>query len=323
VQPRFDDLVVATHGRGVWVLDDIRALQEWKPQIRSERAHLFTPGDAYRWNAGRSTWATGEGAGDNPPGDADVTFYLGTLPDKKHPAKIEILDDSAVVRTITVEHPVVGMNRVWWDLNYDTIKLVPNYNAQSNGFAGPQALPGTYTVRLIANGVQQDAPLHVLADPRTPATLAEMRDAFALTMQLRDAFTRTGKEIEALRALQDGLGKAAKLARATDTRQAIADLQQGTAAALAALYIGDAQSFEDSLREPSRLYERIASLASVSVGNDYAPTQGQRDLAASLHTELTKAIASDDALFGSRLQSLNALLQRDRLTAISVKRDGS
>lgn len=322
VQPHFDDLVVATHGRGVWVLDDIRALQEWKPQIQSERAHLFTPGDAYRWNAGRGTWATSEGAGDNPPGDADVTFYLGGMPDKKHPAKIEILDGSAVIRTVTVEHPVIGMNRIWWDLNYDTVKLVPNYNAQSSGFSGPQALPGTYTVRLVANGITQEAPLHVLADPRTPATPAEMRDAFALTMQLRDAFTRTGKEIEALRTLQDKLGTASKLARSGDTRQAIAAMQQGTTTALAGLYISDAQTFEDVLREPSRLYERIASLAGALAGNDYAPTQGQRDLAASLQTQLTQAVASDDPLFGTRLQSLNALLRRDRLAPVSVKRDG-
>ncbi|HEY1977646.1 MAG TPA: hypothetical protein VGG89_13925 [Candidatus Baltobacteraceae bacterium] len=321
VQPRFDDLVVATHGRGVWILDDIRALQEWKPQIVSERAHLFTPGNAYRWNGTRGTWATGEGAGDNPPGLGDVTFYLGVMPEKKHPAKVEILDGSTVIRSINVEHPVVGMNRVWWDLMYDTVPLVADYHAQQGGFTGPQALPGDYTVRLIANGTQQDAPLHVLADPHTPATVAEMRDAFALAMQLRDGFTRTGKEIEALRALQKKLAQTAKLARASDTRHAIVQMQQTATAALAGLYIADAQSSEDTLREPSRLYERIPSLASSMIGNDYAPTQGQRELAVSLQTDLKEAIASDDSLFGASLQSLNALLQRDRLTPISLKRN--
>ncbi len=320
VQPRFDDLVVATHGRGVWILDDIGALQDWKPQIASERAHLFAPRDAYRWNASRGTWATNEGAGDNPPGDADVTVYLGVLPPKKNPAKIEILDGSTVIRTITLEHPVAGVNRVWWDLMYDTVGLVRDYHAQQNGFAGPQALPGTYTVRLIANGKQEDAPLRVLPDPRTPATLADMREAFALTVQLRDEFTRTGKEIEALRALHVALGKSDKLAAASDTRQAIAEMQQATTAALAGLYIGNAQTWEDTLREPSRLYERIAGLAGGLIGGDYPPTQGQRDLAASLQTELGQAIAADDSLFGTRLQSLNALLQRDRLAPISVKR---
>jgi hypothetical protein len=320
VQPRFDDLVVATHGRGVWILDDIAALEDWTSQVASQRAHLFAPRDAYRWNSSLGTWATGEGAGDNPPDDADVTFYLSSLPPKKNPAKIEILDGSTVIRTVTIDHPTLGLNRVWWDLNYDSVPLVTNYHAQQSGFMGPQVLPGAYTVRLIANGTQQDIPLRVLADPRTPATLAEMHEAFTLTLQLRAEFMRTGSEIRALRTLAEALEKAAQSARANDTRQAIAQMQQTTAAALAGLYIADAQSSEDVLREPPRLYERIANLAGGLTGNDYAPTKGQRDLAASIQTDFARAIAADDALFGARLQALDALLQRDRLSAISVTR---
>jgi hypothetical protein len=312
--------VVATHGRGVWILDDIGALQAWNPQIASERAHIFEPRDAYRWNSSRATWATGEGAGANATDDAGVTFYLSALPPKKSPAKVEILEGTTVVRTIAVEHPVVGVNRMWWDPNYDTVALIADYHAQRSGFTGPQLLPGSYTVRLIANGTQQDAPLRVLPDPRTPATPAEMREAFKLVLQLRAEFTRTGKEIQALRALQGALEKAGRPARANDTRQAIADAQQTTAAALAALYIADAQSWEDTLREPPRLYERIASLAGGLSGSDYPPTKGQVELAASIQADLTQAIAADDALFGARLQSLNTLLQRDRISPISVTR---
>jgi hypothetical protein len=160
----------------------------------------------------------------------------------------------------------------------------------------------------------------VLPDPRTPGTLADMRAAFVLMMQLRADFTRTGKEIQALRALQDQLVKASNLAAASDTRQAIGQMQQSTVAALAGLYISDAQSWEDTLREAGRLYERIASLANSISGSDYGPTQGQRDLAASIQTDFAQAIAADDALFGARLQSLDTLLRRDRLAPIAVTR---
>jgi hypothetical protein len=320
VQPRFNDLVVATHGRGVWILDDIGALQAWNAQVAAERAHIFAPRDAYRWNSTRTTWATNEGAGANPSDLTDVTFYLAALPPKKNPAKVEILEGATVVRTITVDHPVVGVNRVWWDLNYDTVPLIADYHAQPSGFTGPQVLPGTYTVRIVAGGTQGDAPLRVLPDPRTPTTLAQMRESFDLTMQLRAEFSRTGKEIQALRALQDGLAKAAKPARSRDTQQAIAQMQQTTSTALAGLYIADAQSWEDTLREPPQLYERIANLGGGLNGSDYAPTQGQRDLAAAIQTDFTQAIAADDTLFGARLQALNALLQRDHLSPISVSR---
>ncbi len=316
VQPRFDDLVVATHGRGVWILDDISALQQWTAQTASERAHLFTPRDAYRWNSSRGTWATGDGAGENPPGDADITFYLGTLPSKKHPAKVQILDGPTVIRTITVKHPLIGVNRVWWDLMYQTVPLVSNYHAQQGGFIGPQALPGTYTVRLIASGTQQDATLHVLADPRSPATLAQMRQAFALMMQLRADFTKTGKQIDSLRTLDRALVAKAKLARSVDTRHAIAAMQRSVGKALDALYIPSAQTWEDTLRLPSRLYERIAGDAGGIGGSDYAPTAAQTALADELHAELQKAVAADEPLFTTRLHALNVLLRRDRLAPV-------
>ncbi|HVA28940.1 MAG TPA: hypothetical protein VNF68_12225, partial [Candidatus Baltobacteraceae bacterium] len=320
VQPRFDDLVVAVHGRGVWILDDISALQAWKPGIAAKPAYLFPVRDAYRWNASWGTWVTGEGGGNNPPGDADITFFLHNAPSKKTLLKLQIFDGTTLVRTLDVKAPVAGLNRVWWDLTYDTVKLVPNYHAMQTGFLGPQVLPGTYTVRLSLDGKTQDRTLTVLPDPKTPGNAADMRAAFDLAFALRGDFTRAGNEIVALRALDAALARSRAKATHPDTTAAIASLRSSVATSLDALYLSNAQTWEDTLRHPVGLYERLSNLAQGLVGNDYPPTAGQSTLAVEIEGQLATLLASDDALFAARLTQLNALLKRDGVATISVKR---
>jgi len=100
----------------------------------------------------------------------------------------------------------------------------------------------------------------------------------------------------------------------------LASLRAAAVATLGALCIQDAQNSEDTLREPSRLYERISNAAQGLIGNDYPPTQGQALLAAQVDSQLATLLASDDELFGARLAGLNVLLKRDGLTPIQVKR---
>jgi photosystem II stability/assembly factor-like uncharacterized protein len=320
VQPQFDDLVVALHGRGVWILDDISALQAWTPDVAAKPSYLFPVRNAYRWNASWGTWATDEGGGENPPGDADITFYLKDKPAKKSPVTLQVFDGTTLVRTLAVNHPVSGLNRVWWDLNYDTVKLVPKYHGLADGFIGPQVLPGTYTVRLTVSGKTQDRSIAILPDPKTPGTAADMRAAFDLALKLRADFSRAGNEIVSLRALNAALGNAQLRSSHTDTVAAVKALQAASDTSLSALYIAAAQNPTDELRNPPGLYERISNAAQGLIGNDYAPTDGQAQLSALIDSQLATLIAADDDLFGARLTQLNVLLKRDGLTPIQVKR---
>ena len=320
VQPKFDDLVVAVHGRGVWILDDVSPLQQWSSAIGNSSAYLFPVRDAYRWNATWGTWVTGEGAGDNPKGDAVINVYLHDVPAKKSPkAKVQIYDGTTLVRTIPIDKPKAGINRVWWDLTYQTIDTVPNYHATQTGFVGPQVVPGTYTVRLVAGGKTLDQPIKVLADPKTPGTQADMQAAFALSMRMRSDYERAGKEIVALRSFSASLAKTAPAVRShPDAAAALAALQTATDKALGTIYIANAQSWEDALRTGPGLYERIQNAGGQVVGNDYPPTAGQTALADEVDGQLKALLAGDDTIFGSQLSALNALLKRDNVPVITV-----
>ncbi len=320
IQPQFDDLVVATHGRGIWVLDDISAIQRFTPQVEAQQAYLFPARPAYRWQASYSTWVTGEGGGDNPEGIADINFYLHDAPAKNKPVRIEIYDGPELMRTLKVEHAVAGMNRVWWDLSYDPVETVPDYRTTQQGFLGPLVVPGTYTVRLSGAGSPQDRTITVLADPKSPATAAEMQAQLVLVKRLRGDYKAAGEEIVALRALRNGAKKA--LSQRNESAAAatsLNDLNERATAVLAKLFQNDTQSWEDTLRVPVKLYERLNSLGGAVQSGDYAPTAAEVALAKQLEDELRPALSEGNALFGTPRKAANALLARDHLPAITVQ----
>jgi photosystem II stability/assembly factor-like uncharacterized protein len=321
VQKRFNDLVVALHGRGVWILDDLAPLQQWSSNVTSSPAYLFAPRAAYRFNASWGTWATGEGAGDNPQAPAVITFYLAKTPAKKSLPKLQILSGAQVVRTLDIDHPTAGMNRVWWDLNYDDVKAIPNYHAMRSAAAGPQAVPGTYTVRLAYSGTNYDREIKVLPDPKTPATQADMQASFDLALSLRNDIRHLGNDIVALRSLNESLDKTApKAASHPNVAAAVNALNASVRDALGEMYISQATNFEDTLRYGPKLYERLSNAQGGLLGVDYAPTAGQAALAAELQAKAKSQFAADDEMLGSKLTDLNALLKSAGVAPIAVKR---
>jgi photosystem II stability/assembly factor-like uncharacterized protein len=150
VHPRDQDLVLATHGRSFFVLDDITALQQLSTAVLAKNEHLFRPRGAILWDEDKRSW---HGGGDevwrarNPP-DTILTYYLKAA--ASGPVKVQIADlDGKVIREIDgVGQP--GIHRAPWDLKSATDARVA---------------PGTYTVRLAANGRMTSASIDVAADP--------------------------------------------------------------------------------------------------------------------------------------------------------------
>ena len=209
IQPHFHDLVVATYGRGFYVLDDLTTLREWD-HVQGKNAVLFPIRPAYRFRSrqdGMAADANSAVEGENPPYGADINFYL-----KQAPKQIEIAilgPNNEVVRTLRPEpkptgDPEVddynklidggfkaqaGLNRIWWDLRFDPltpVKLRTSPPGEPWVRAGkadyrplvmwtslafpPRVVPGKYTVRLTVDGESLTQPLEILRDPHTLGT---------------------------------------------------------------------------------------------------------------------------------------------------------
>lgn len=228
-----NDLVVATHGRSFWILDDISPLRELTPQIASAPAHLFKPAAAMRIraNTNHDTPLPPEvPAGENPPAGAVFYYYLKSASQTE--VKLEILDErgqlvraySSNDKTLTPAVPPpfpnywfrapeqvstqAGMHRLVWDLRYTQPVFVSALGrsaqySMSTVFGqnvprepqGPYALPGNYQVRLTVDGKSHSQPFKLVMDPRVQASRADLQKQFALEMRLVEALHRADQAL--------------------------------------------------------------------------------------------------------------------------------
>jgi photosystem II stability/assembly factor-like uncharacterized protein len=267
VQRRFDDLVVGTHGRGIWILDDLHPLQEMNAAVRASLLTLFTLRDAYRFRLSSSQAVTSVW-GDNPEYGADINFWLGSVPSGK--VEVQVLDGSSVIRTIAVKKPVAGINRVWWNLRYDAIKPADDYVPWHDaGFRGPLAIPGTYTVRVIAGTRGAEGKLRLHKDPRSPASASALQAQLAFLLRVRSDLIALTGTIDRLRAA----------AKNDPSKAVVID------ALLHEIYNPEVTQSEDALRFPERVYGKLSFLASDVASADAAPTQSEYAVLAALERE--------------------------------------
>jgi hypothetical protein len=155
VQPRDQDLVLATHGRSFYILDDISPLQQLTDEILAQNEHLFRPRPAILWDEDKLTW---HGGGDemfrakNPP-NAILSYYLKSA--ASGAVNLQIVDGTGTVVKELEGARDAGIHRVAWDLHQTEQARVA---------------PGTYRVRLTANGRTATEPLDVRVDPKQEAS---------------------------------------------------------------------------------------------------------------------------------------------------------
>lgn len=169
VHPREQDLVLATHGRSFYILDDITPLQQLSADVLAKHEHLFRPRPAVLWSDDRTAFHGGADdlfRAKNPP-DAIISYYLGAPASGS--VQIQIADaGGAVVRELDGSHDE-GIHRVAWDLRtlpqqtFDPPPPLQLYLAKPP--VGPRIEPGDYIVRLIVNGRTLTVPLRVEIDP--------------------------------------------------------------------------------------------------------------------------------------------------------------
>jgi photosystem II stability/assembly factor-like uncharacterized protein len=199
IHPRDNDLVLATHGRGVWILDDVSAIQQLTPAVMSEAAHLFAPRAAAEIRYFNPKAHTGDMVfrGQNPAAGALIDYYLQSAGGD---VAVSILDGSGTVVARVDATKNAGLNRVVWNLRHEPLPAGPA-GEESGGRAapmpGPFVMPGEYAVRLTAGGKSQDQKLQVLEDPRVQVTAADRQawtdTQLALASMYREATELVGK----------------------------------------------------------------------------------------------------------------------------------
>jgi hypothetical protein len=355
VQPHFNDLVVATYGRGFWILDDITALRGLDNEITNKDAHFFKPRVAYRFRDAEGVFAVAydPSAGFNPPYGASLNYWLKTGTDSvvKDSAGVQTIKRDSVTITIadangvtvrTMKGPTyAGLNRVYWNLRGDAtpqgkLRTPPLYadwmpvglegrNTPSFGRIALLVPPGMYTVTIDARGQKLSQPLEVRKDPQSGGSDDGVLAASELVRSIQRDMTDVVQMVNSLELTRGRLkslgtvigADSAKVEQRKDLRTALDSLD-------ARLERLEEKMFQrritgrgqDDVRWSPVLAEQLEYLAGSVGGSDYAPTGSQRDVAKLLHDRAVAVRAEYIEVTRRELPPFNEMLKRAGLDVI-------
>jgi photosystem II stability/assembly factor-like uncharacterized protein len=331
VQEHFNDLVIATYGRGFWILDDISPLRTVSATTAAAPAHFFAPRAAYRFMNAEAPFADYDdpSQGSNPPYGASLHFSLREA--SADSVTFTVADAGGMQVRQFKAAGKAGMNRVWWDLRTDQTKQVmlradnpyspetryPASGKESPSFGRFSALvpPGRYTITMSAAGQRLSQPIEVRRDPKSGAADAEiMAQTAAVTEVVKDlnaasemvnALEVVRAQLATIKATLPSDSTTVALRRSTDSMSAHVQAVEELLTQLRTTGRG-----QDLIRHPFRLGEQLVYLAGSLTQSDYAPTEAQREVQGVLRTQLQRARERFDAVMGAELSAYRELLRK-------------
>ena len=265
IQPRENDLVLGTHGRGIWIVDDITPLRALTADLLKQEASFVSARPVQQRIEANGGWANGAATfvGDNPPEAAVITYYQRT----RHlfgKLKIEILDPSGRVVDELPASKRPGLNRVIWSMREKPPRVPPAAQIANAGTRGPRLLPGTYTVRMTKNGKAIETKLVVGLDRRVKFNETDRKAQYDAAMKVHALFGDESAVMDRILNLRGNLAKSTEALPEGDAlRQTIADFDKKVDVVrkqIVATTEGGAITGEERLREHTdQLYGAILS----------------------------------------------------------------
>src|SRR3984893_7179712 len=337
-----DDLVVATHGRSFWVLDDLTPIRQVNAQSAQADTILYQPQTALRLHY-PTEFDKRQPVGDNPPPGAIIDYYLKSAP--KDEMTLDILDaQRKTVRHLSskekkdegeqppewpdrVERAKTipaneGMNRFAWDLRYDDPIQIPGAFYCGPGPKGPLALPGDYQAKLTVAGKTQAAPLHLAIDPRTKGAEDALQKQFTLSMQVNDRISQLHQAVNEIREVKsqiknlhsrfgDDQRLKTALVAADDLDKKMSDVERQ-------LVQVDMKGSEGNLAFPNMLNERFDSFSHFIDGGDTEPTKPQLEVFQMLSGQLDEQLKKWTQIKSDDVPKISASIKQVDLPALII-----
>jgi len=316
IPEHYNDLVVGTYGRGIWILDDITPIQQFEPAVAEKEIHLFKPRDAYRFQPVTMTmqFFPEASSGSDPQYGASLHYWMKEV---KEDAKVSIAITNATGDTVrTLEQkPKAGLNRAFWDLRGEsTEKIVmrtkPRYadwfpmkedrtrDAVSNPGTQFSLLlpPGDYQVHLMAGDQTFSQPLEVLKDPNSEGAVSDIAVQHEFLTKVYEDMNKvatTINEMERLRRQlldQKDMMKAA--GKKTSEIEAVQELHDGIMKLEEELIqLNTTGKGQDMVRFPIKLVGKYVYLGTSAAIGDFPPSESFQEVYEMLHEKLNGVLA--------------------------------
>ncbi|MDT0630173.1 glycosyl hydrolase [Rubrivirga sp. S365] len=325
---RQGELVVATQGRSFWVLDDLTPLYQINSAVAEADVWLFQPKSTYRVDGYRSTDT--RAAGTNPEPGVTIHYRLAEAPDSTETVALRILDrDGETVQTFTsdaeddgLQMPTkVGMNRVVWGRRYPDAARFDGMIFWGGGLSGPEAVPGTYTARLIVGEDSLERPFEIRLDPRSSATPADLEAQFVFLREVRDKVTEVNESVGRVRDLRNQvnayLERLPVQATGADTVRAAGEsLVERMTAVEEALYETRSQSRQDPLNYGINLGNELSALGGTVAAGDFRPTDQAYAYRDEVMAEIEAELVTLRQILDRDVPAFNALVREQALPVI-------
>ena len=356
---RGNDLVVATHGRSFYVLDNVQPLRDMSQQLANGDVYFFKPEPAYRTRGGRG-FGGGGGAGGgnptfgtNPAGPVVFDYFLKAAPKQNEEVTLEILDGQGkLIRKYTSKEPPrrrrpaeggaeeedfgppptprlsakEGLNVYTWDLRYEAPATVPGLAQWGGRPRGVMAIPGNYQARLTVAGKPYTVPFEVKADPRLKATQADYQKQFDLEKNIAQRIDDANRAVNQMRDVLEQLKDLHE--RYADNPQAKQVLADGDALGKKITPVEEeivqtkSKASEDPLNYPIRVNNKLLLLMGTVDSADGAPTQQSAQVFDELSKQLDASLAKWKQIESSDVAAFNTSVQKANLPAVTVGKGG-
>ncbi len=337
-----NDLVISTKGRSFWILDDLDPLRQASEQIAGEEAHLYKPDVAWRTRIGETNPRYFVWYGQDAPDGAVIDYYFKSEP--KENVTLEILDSQGkVVRKYTSEEKKTdqqpseagdeyqapesipakaGMNRFVWDLRYETPTLIPGQVWDSDDTPkGPLAVPGTYQVRLTADGQTLTEPLTVKLDPRVKVAPEALEKEFDLSLKIRNEISLADQTVNDMNSVREQIDDLNKRLGSNERYKSIVDAGNAIENKMQPiddkLWQRKMKASEEDLNFPDEINDQLKGIAEFMEGSDNAPTAADYAAYADLSGQVTKLVAQWSEIKSKDLAALNEEIRRANVPVIA------
>ena len=324
-----NNLIVATQGRSIWMIDDLSLLHQ-STSVKKNTNYLFKPKDAYRMGGGaRSQKSLTEGA--NHPGGVMTYFNIKDFDPKKDTIALTYLnpagDTLQMFSTFAKEKKdslaiKKGGNLFAWNTRIDGAESLKGMILWWANLNGPKAVPGDYKVRLNVNGQQQTQPFKILPNPNAEATVADMQKQYDFILDINKTVDRAHQSIKKIRKINRQLktfeNQYKEDERTAELREKAKEMRESFGNIEKELYQTKNWSGQDPLNFPIRLTNKLGHLNSLVGMGDFAPTDQDVAVKEVLSAAIKKQLTAFDKMLDDEVAQFNKAFNKLQLEYLFV-----
>ncbi|WP_042256804.1 VPS10 domain-containing protein [Cellulophaga lytica] len=297
-----NNLIVATQGRSLWILDDLSVLHQLDENTKNATSILYKPKDTYRTKGGSSSRPS-KLAGSNHPNGVITHFYINKLEENDNVKLIYFNKKGDTLATFSNKAKEKnkklkvkkGGNTFVWDTRGKGAEKLKGMIFWWASFNGPKAVPGDYNVQLVVNGATQSKDFTIVPDPRAEASIADMQKQYNFITEVNETVNKAHTSIKKMRKITAQLSAFEKQYKDTEATKELVEKAKTMREKLEniekELYQTKNRSNQDPLNFPIKLTNKLAHINSLIGLDDFPPTDQdiavKNELTAKINTQLT------------------------------------